>query len=249
MSGDHNMNQKAVKTYCGGKPNYVLPDTPRGGQSGGQPDTQDHHSAGWYTGGKHMNPIEQIMALVDVMEPGNGRHRQALRAAIEQALGQGEPVAWQFFDAGAWHNGDDKIKDYRKNTEAAGYITRDLYTAPQPQPKQEQVAWVWNPAREAWEQVRAFGHWQQGAIYAFGPTPPTPQPQREWVGLDEGEVEYPHPPAKPPVYATARNTEAVRRGYEMGGYEKEPGYYSEEQLDEFARAIEAKLREKNGGGV
>ena len=33
-----------------------------------------------------MNPIEQIMALVDVMEPGNGRHRQALRSAIEQAL-------------------------------------------------------------------------------------------------------------------------------------------------------------------
>lgn len=66
-----------------------------------------------------------------------------------------------------------------------------------------------------------------------------------WQGLTEEEVEYPHPPAKPPVYATSQNTKAVRDGFVMGGYEKEPGYYSEEQLDEFARAIEAALKEKN----
>jgi hypothetical protein len=72
------------------------------------------------------------------------------------------------------------------------------------------------------------------------------EPQRKpWVGLTEEDIEYPHPPAKPPVYATSQNTKAVRDGFEMGGYEKEPGYYSEEQLDEFARAIEAKLKEKN----
>jgi len=39
----------------------------------------------------------------------------------------------------------------------------------------EPVAWVWNPAKESWEQVRAYGHWQQGAIYAFGPNPPAPK--------------------------------------------------------------------------
>jgi len=72
-----------------------------------------------------------------------------------------------------------------------------------------------------------------------------PAAQREWQGLTDEEVEYPHPPAKPPVYATAKNTKSVRDGYEMGGYEIEPGYYSEEQLDEFAKAIEAKLKEKN----
>jgi hypothetical protein len=38
--------------------------------------------------------------------------------------------------------------------------------------KPEPVAWVWNPARDIWERVRAFGHWQQGAIYAFGSTMP-----------------------------------------------------------------------------
>ncbi len=70
-------------------------------------------------------------------------------------------------------------------------------------------------------------------------------PRREWRGLTEEEIEYPHPPAKPPVYATSQNTKAVRDGFVMGGYEKEPGYYSEEQLDEFARAVEALLKEKN----
>lgn len=48
--------------------------------------------------------------------------------------------------------------------------------APQPV-QQEPVAWVWNPASEAWERVHVFGFWQPGAIYAFGPTPPAdPQP-------------------------------------------------------------------------
>jgi len=69
--------------------------------------------------------------------------------------------------------------------------------------------------------------------------------RREWRGLTEEEIEYPHPPAKPPVYATSQNTKAVRDGFVMGGYEKEPGYYSEKQLDEFARAVEAALKEKN----
>jgi hypothetical protein len=73
----------------------------------------------------------------------------------------------------------------------------------------------------------------------------TDPPRREWRGLTDEDVEYPHPPAKPPVYATSQNTKAVRDGFVMGGYEKEPGYYSEEQLDEFARAIEAALRSKN----
>ena len=73
----------------------------------------------------------------------------------------------------------------------------------------------------------------------------TSPPEREWVGLTEDEVEYPHPPAKSPVYATAINTESVRNGFEMSGYQKESGYYSEEQLDEFARAIEAELKVKN----
>ncbi len=60
--------------------------------------------------------------------------------------------------------------------------------------RQEPVAWVWNPAKEAWEQVRAFGHWQQGAIYAFGPTPPA-APVQEPVATLFGTL---------PVYDAAR---------------------------------------------
>jgi len=40
------------------------------------------------------------------------------------------------------------------------------------QPEQETMAWVWNPTKCIWEQVIVFGHWQQGAIYAFGDTMP-----------------------------------------------------------------------------
>jgi len=40
------------------------------------------------------------------------------------------------------------------------------------QPEQEPMAWVWNPTKCIWEQVIVFGHWQQGAIYAFGDTMP-----------------------------------------------------------------------------
>lgn len=43
-----------------------------------------------------------------------------------------------------------------------------------PEPQAAPVAWVWNPASIEWEKVRAFGHWQQGALYAFGPTQPEP---------------------------------------------------------------------------
>ncbi|OVE45542.1 hypothetical protein, partial [Chromobacterium violaceum] len=51
--------------------------------------------------------------------------------ATEQS---GEAVTWQFYDQGRWHNGNDQVKDHRKNTEAAGIPTRDLYTRPQPAP-------------------------------------------------------------------------------------------------------------------
>jgi len=101
--------------------------------------------------------------------------------------------------------------------------------------EQEPVAWVNHGENRI---TRATGWDGYGALY-------TNPPRREWRGLTEDEVEYPHPPAKPPVYATSQNTKAVRDGFVMGGYEKEPGYYSEKQLDEFARAVEAALKEKN----
>lgn len=82
-----------------------------------------------------MNPIDNIMALADeyadagIYEPA-ARLRQALRAAIEQALGQGEPV----IGTKAWFD-----------PATGAVITQnlypsDVYTAPEPQPKQEPFA-------------------------------------------------------------------------------------------------------------
>lgn len=49
-----------------------------------------------------------------------------------------QPVSWQFYQDGKWWNGDDRIKDHRKNTEAAGIPVRDLYAAPIAQQPVEQ---------------------------------------------------------------------------------------------------------------
>ncbi|MCQ4302255.1 hypothetical protein NAV11_20265 [Pseudomonas songnenensis] len=69
---------------------------------------------------------------------------QKIRWGIDQltrpAQTEQQPVTWQFYQDGKWWNGDDRIKDHRKNTEAAGIPVRDLYAAPiaqtAPQPEQ-----------------------------------------------------------------------------------------------------------------
>lgn len=54
------------------------------------------------------------------------------RSALDTRPAQTEqqPVSWQFYQDGKWWNGGDRIKDHRKNTEAAGIPVRDLYAAP-----------------------------------------------------------------------------------------------------------------------
>ena len=54
--------------------------------------------------------------------------------------GQGEPVGWQFYQQGKWWNGDDRIKEHRKNTEDAGIPSRDVFAYPL-QGQGELVAW------------------------------------------------------------------------------------------------------------
>jgi hypothetical protein len=49
-------------------------------------------------------------------------------ADLLDAAPKAEPVAWQFFQDGKWHNGMN-TNDHRKNTETAGIPTRDLYAA------------------------------------------------------------------------------------------------------------------------
>lgn len=43
-----------------------------------------------------------------------------------------EPAGWQFYQDGKWWNGDDRIKDHRKNTEDAGYPVRDVFAQADP---------------------------------------------------------------------------------------------------------------------
>ena len=55
---------------------------------------------------------------------------EALKQVVEAlAQPEQEPVAWQFFEGGKWHNGME-VNDHRKHTEAAGVPVRDLYTTP-----------------------------------------------------------------------------------------------------------------------
>ena len=93
---------------------------------------------------------------------------EELRTALAQQ-GERQPVAWYEYnqDLDAWflaygHNPKAKTRPLVFGDTAA------------PVPQTAPVVWVWNPASIEWEKVRAFGHWQQGALYAFGPTQPEP---------------------------------------------------------------------------
>lgn len=50
--------------------------------------------------------------------------------ALRDEMFKSEMAAWRFYQDGKWRNGDDRIKDHRKNTEDAGIPTRDLYAQP-----------------------------------------------------------------------------------------------------------------------
>jgi hypothetical protein len=52
---------------------------------------------------------------------------EALKQILELLAQTQEPVAWQFFQNGKWHNGME-VNDHRKHTEAVGVPVRDLYT-------------------------------------------------------------------------------------------------------------------------
>ena len=167
-----------------------------------------------------MNPIvENIMDVADTYAEqysdfAYGRRpeqqaldaRQALRAAIEQALGQGEPVAEIYrrqLEAIAVGDSTDPVKDAGELLVETGFWHSTPGSTPQPQHKQDTLNCLW--ARN--------GH-------DVCPTT-TPKPQREWVGLEYTEI----------VEA------ALKAGIPVGPAQM--AYH----------IIEAKLREKNGGGV
>lgn len=76
-------------------------------------------------------------------------------AAIKKALAQTqEPVAWQFFEGGKWHNGME-VNDHRKHTEAAGVPVRDLYTT---SPQRTWVGLTDEEVMEVWDKIKN-GDW------------------------------------------------------------------------------------------
>jgi exonuclease VII small subunit len=187
-----------------------------------------------------MNPIENIMALADryaeryhdyqVRASYETAHdmdvfSNALRTAIEQAMGQGDVPEALF----KWANAPELVEtgnDWQQGYEyARAWVHVQLScnnVAPQPQPEQEPVAWMD-------ERGRIYRHCTHEAERANGlplsvPLYTTPQPQ-QWVGLtDEEIIEW----------------------VESGEYNVITNDWASHI--EFTRAIEAKLREKNGGG-
>jgi hypothetical protein len=83
-----------------------------------------------------MNQIDNIMKLVNDMAD-----EKVIRAAIEQALGQGEPVAWQYLtNSNGWADLEDG--EHARRYAEAGLTVRALYTAQPaaPQPQRDDTA-------------------------------------------------------------------------------------------------------------
>lgn len=84
-----------------------------------------------------MNAIEQLKSVLCNHDgkcciAGSEEDRAIVDRALHAlAQPEQEPVAWQFFQGGKWHNGME-FHDHRKHTIAAGTPVRDLYTAPPP---------------------------------------------------------------------------------------------------------------------
>jgi hypothetical protein len=156
-----------------------------------------------------MNPtIDNIMALAKEYRHAiddHGPKRQALRTAIEQALGQGEPVA--LLDV-TYSKRSGMLESYaiRKMYEGAPSGVYAVYaTAPQLQSYDQQALELCDKC--GWKTL----------IPGEGCLNCERKPQREWVGLTDEDVEE-------------------LRYHTSGG-------------GQHVRLIEAKLREKNGGGV
>ena len=149
-------------------------------------------------------------------------------AAIEAALTPGEPVA---FPEG--YEIHELPADYTGPAWIEGQV-RSLYarTAPQPQPKQEPVACPSVAMDGKVRPVLSFekyeGDYASGIYAERIPLFTAPQPQREWVSLTDEEIAFCRFEAR----------------VESGPFKRDGT-----TTTRLARAIEAKLREKNGGGV
>jgi hypothetical protein len=165
--------------------------------------------------------------------------QKALQAAIEQALGPGEPVAYQYRMRPTWGDKEtpwwpweecskEKHRDC-KNTPPLlhkwQYEARELYTTPQPQPQPKQepasVRERWNIERDGDDLLVCFSNHEKWESCEYVRYVRAPQPKREWVGLTDEDVR------------------------ELDTSE----FWDDHTPADFVRLVENKLREKNGGGV
>lgn len=89
--------------------------------------------------GYKVVPVEPTRGILDefdsIIDCGAEDSKDAWHRLLAAAPAvQGGPVGWQFYDHGEWRNGEDRIKDHRKNTEEAGFLVRDVYATAQPAP-------------------------------------------------------------------------------------------------------------------
>ena len=192
-----------------------------------------------------MNPIDNIMALADEYAWVKGLEeidpaRHALRAAIEKALVDAVQEALHTRPASpelereineALGQGELELQQILQDLRFHGLtLVKTVTNYPvlrsdvleiqntAPQPKQEPVA-----CRHEWFRTGAMDSGQRRCIHCGKWEDTAPQPQREWVTLTDEEI----------------------IGWvESGDYNVITNDWASHI--EFARAIEAKLREKNG---
>ncbi|RMI00486.1 hypothetical protein [Stutzerimonas nitrititolerans] len=93
------------------------------------PAQDDREPVGWYTD-DHLTDKSATTYDREVADRWRGKGWPVYELYARPAQAEQQPVSWQFYQDGKWWNGGDRIKDHRKNTEAAGIPVRDLYAAP-----------------------------------------------------------------------------------------------------------------------
>ena len=172
--------------------------------------------------------VEAMEQALEALEHDNPAGRSAtitaLRQAIEQAEKQ-EPVAWRPIDTAPIDN------------------ARPLYLARFYEGELRELDFdgAWEYWEESWEMSHINGWWWVSAngieepthwAYQDEPLPYTAPPQREWVGLTDEEIE---------AIQYNSDTEVEYELFDEGDYGTEINIYPKN----FARAIEANLKEKN----
>src|SRR5690606_579975 len=75
---------------------------------------------------------EMVKAAEDAYMPFGDMELAIRMALLAGPAVQGEAVGWNFYKDAKGGHGSDCIKGHLKNTEEAGYLTRDVYASPQP---------------------------------------------------------------------------------------------------------------------